>query len=63
MIAREALERLAHQDCLEHAKGVVSGELIVDLLEEDLEWDPIAARVRPADGDLAALRRVPSDPG
>ncbi len=38
------LSQQAHDDCLEHAENTISGELQVELLESDLEWDPVTLR-------------------
>lgn len=44
MISETELRTKAQESCLEHARREISGELLVELLDSDLEWDPIILR-------------------
>lgn len=44
MLSDEKLQEIAHDECLTHAADVLTGDLLVELGEPDLEWDPIELR-------------------
>ena len=44
ILDEEALTQQAHDDGLAHAEKTISGELIVETVEADLDWDPISLR-------------------
>lgn len=39
-----ALREQAHDDCRAHAEATLDGDLEVELLASDLEWDPVSLR-------------------